>query len=243
MNELPQIDLTKYRNIVTRLDTVRANGLVVQVIGLVVESIGPAAQIGEICEIRHNGGRNSLTVKAEVVGFKSNRVLLMPLGEMTGIKPGSEVIATGDIQQVTVGDFLLGRVLDGLGAPADSLGPATGAGSKKYPIFAAPPDAMTRRRITEPVSLGIRAIDGLLTMGKGQRMGIFAGSGVGKSTVLGMIARRFGSSLKTTSAKKACAARSSSLRLPTVRRWCASKPRWWRQPSLSTFGTRGKTFS
>jgi len=189
MNELPQIDLTKYRNIVSRLDTVRANGLVVQVIGLVVESIGPAAQIGEICEIRHNGGRNSLTVKAEVVGFKSNRVLLMPLGEMTGIKPGSEVIATGDIQQVTVGDFLLGRVLDGLGAPADSLGPATGAGSKKYPIFAAPPDAMTRRRITEPVSLGIRAIDGLLTMGKGQRMGIFAGSGVGKSTVLGMIAR------------------------------------------------------
>ena len=173
----------------TRLDTVRANGLVVQVIGLVVESIGPAAQIGEICEIRHNGGRNSLTVKAEVVGFKSNRVLLMPLGEMTGIKPGSEVIATGDIQQVTVGDFLLGRVLDGLGAPADGLGPATGAGSKKYPIFAAPPDAMTRRRITEPVSLGIRAIDGLLTMGKGQRMGIFAGSGVGKSTVLGMIAR------------------------------------------------------
>lgn len=189
MNELPQIDLTKYRNIVTRLDTIRANGLVVQVIGLVVESIGPAAQIGEICEIRHNGGRNSLTVKAEVVGFKSNRVLLMPLGEMTGIKPGSEVIATGDIQQVTVGDFLLGRVLDGLGAPADGLGPATGAGSKKYPIFAAPPDAMTRRRITEPVSLGIRAIDGLLTMGKGQRMGIFAGSGVGKSTVLGMIAR------------------------------------------------------
>jgi len=189
MNELPQIDLAKYRNLVTRLDTVRANGLVVQVIGLVVESIGPAAQIGEICEIRHSGGRNSLTVKAEVVGFKSNRVLLMPLGEMTGIKPGSEVIATGDIQQVTVGDFLLGRVLDGLGAPADGLGPATGAGSKKYPIFAAPPDAMTRRRITEPVSLGIRAIDGLLTMGKGQRMGIFAGSGVGKSTVLGMIAR------------------------------------------------------
>lgn len=189
MNDLPQIDLAKYRNIVTRLDTVRANGLVVQVIGLVVESIGPAAQIGEICEIRHNGGRNSLTVKAEVVGFKSNRVLLMPLGEMTGIKPGSEVIATGDIQQVTVGDFLLGRVLDGLGTPADGLGPATGAGSKKYPIFAAPPDAMTRRRITEPVSLGIRAIDGLLTMGKGQRMGIFAGSGVGKSTVLGMIAR------------------------------------------------------
>lgn len=184
----PLVDLTKYRSIVQRLDTVRANGLVTQVIGLVVESIGPAAQIGEVCEIR-SGGRSAPTVKAEVVGFKSNRVLLMPLGEMTGIKPGSEVIATGDMPQVTVGDFLLGRVLDGLGAPADGLGPVAGVGAKSYPINAAPPDAMTRRRITEPVTLGIRAIDGLLTVGKGQRMGIFAGSGVGKSTILGMIAR------------------------------------------------------
>ena len=103
-------------HIVQRLDTVRANGLVTQVIGLVVESIGPAAQIGEVCEIR-SGGRNAKAVKAEVVGFKANRVLLMPLGEMTGIKPGSEVIATGEMPQVTAGDFLLGRVLDGLGAP------------------------------------------------------------------------------------------------------------------------------
>jgi len=191
MNEivLPPIDLAKHRAVVTRLDTVRANGLVSQVIGLVVESIGPAAQIGEICEIRHGGGRNSPTVKAEVVGFKANRVLLMPLGEMTGIKPGSEVVATGNIQQVTVGSCLLGRVLDGLGAPIDGLGRPSSADIRKYPIFAAPPDAMTRRRITEPVSLGIRAIDGLLTLGKGQRLGIFAGSGVGKSTILGMIAR------------------------------------------------------
>ena len=182
------IDLAKYRPIVQRLDTVRANGLVTQVIGLVVESIGPAAQIGEVCVIRH-AGRNAPSVKAEVVGFKSNRVLLMPLGEMTGIKPGSEVVATGNMQQITVGDFLLGRVLDGLGAPADGLGAVAGPGAKQYPINAAPPDAMTRRRITEPVSLGIRAIDGLLTLGKGQRLGIFAGSGVGKSTILGMIAR------------------------------------------------------
>ncbi len=185
---LPSIDLAKYRVIVSRLDTVRANGLVTQVIGLVVESIGPAAQIGELCEIRH-GGRSAPTVKAEVVGFKANRLLLMPLGEMAGIKPGSEVVATGNMQQVTVGDFLLGRVLDGLGQPADGKGALHGLGAKQYPIFAAPPDAMTRRRISEPVGLGIRAIDGLLTMGKGQRMGIFAGSGVGKSTVLGMIAR------------------------------------------------------
>jgi len=182
------VDLAKYRTLVSRLDTVRANGLVTQVIGLIIESIGPAAQIGEICEIRH-GGRNAPTIKAEVVGFKSHRVLLMPLGEMAGIKPGAEVVATGDMQQVTVGDFLLGRVLDGLGGPADGRGRLHGPGARQYPIQAAPPDAMTRRRITEPVSLGIRAIDGLLTVGKGQRMGIFAGSGVGKSTILGMIAR------------------------------------------------------
>lgn len=188
LTELPTIDLSKYRAVVSRLDTVRANGLVTQVIGLVVESIGPAAQIGELCEIRH-GGRNAPTVKAEVVGFKNNHLMLMPLGEMAGIKPGSEVVATGNMQQVTVGDFLLGRVLDGLGEAADGLGPLQGLGAKQYPIYAAPPDALSRRRITEPVSLGIRAIDGILTVGKGQRMGIFAGSGVGKSTILGMIAR------------------------------------------------------
>ncbi|MDQ2686771.1 MAG: flagellar protein export ATPase FliI [Armatimonadota bacterium] len=170
------------------MDTVRANGLVSQVIGLVIESIGPAAQIGEICQIKH-AARNVPGVKAEVVGFKSNRVLLMPLGEMTGIKSGSEVIATGHTQQVTVGEHLLGRVLDGLGDPADGKGPINVAGARHYPINAAPPDALTRRRITEPLQLGIRAIDGVLTMGKGQRMGIFAGSGVGKSTILGMIAR------------------------------------------------------
>lgn len=185
---LPTINLPRLQSLVSRLDTVRANGLVTQVIGLVVESAGPAAQVGEICTIRP-GGRNARLVKAEVVGFKQNRVLLMPLGEMAGIKPGSEVIASGEAQQVTVGDGLLGRVLDGLGDPMDGKGSLGQAGAKHYPINAAPPDALTRRRITEPLQLGIRAIDGLLTMGKGQRMGIFAGSGVGKSTVLGMIAR------------------------------------------------------
>jgi len=185
---LPSIDLARYRSIVSRLDTVRANGLVTQVIGLVVESTGPAAQIGEICEIRHSG-RNSPPVKAEVVGFKANRVLLMPLGEMTGIKPGSEVIALGHTQQVAVDESLLGRVLDGLGEPSDGLGPITGPHVKHCSINAAPPDPLTRRRITEPLQLGIRALDGILTLGKGQRMGIFAGSGVGKSTILGMMAR------------------------------------------------------
>ncbi len=188
---MTDIDLAKYRGVVSRLDTVRANGLVTQVIGLVVESTGPAAQIGEICEIRH-GARSAPTVKAEVVGFKANRVLLMPLGEMTGIRPGSEVVATGRTQRVVVGERLLGRVLDGLGDPADGKGPLGGPGVRHYPINAAPPDALTRRRITEPLPLGIRAIDGCLTLGKGQRIGIFAGSGVGKSTILGMIARSTG---------------------------------------------------
>ena len=184
----PHIDLARYRSLVNRLDTVRANGLVTQVIGLVVESIGPAAQIGEICEIR-SSGRFAQPIQAEVVGFKANRVLLMPLGEMTGIKPGSEVVATGQTQQATVGDALLGRILDGLGNPADGKGLPGGLGIRHLPINAAPPDALTRKRITEPIQLGIRAIDGVLTLGKGQRMGIFAGSGVGKSTILGMIAR------------------------------------------------------
>jgi len=185
---MPDIDLRKYRGLVNRLDTVRANGLVTQVIGLVVESIGPAAQVGEICEIRH-GGRNTTTIKAEVVGFKSNRVLLMPLGDMAGIKSGAEVVATGHPQYVTVGDHLLGRILDGLGEPADGKGTLARHGAKQYSINASPPNALTRQRITQPLQLGIRAMDSMLTMGKGQRIGIFAGSGIGKSTILGMIAR------------------------------------------------------
>lgn len=187
--ELPEIDLSRYRTQVGRLDTIRANGLVTQVIGLVIESSGPTAQIGEICEIRHEARRGSPSVMAEVVGFKAKYVLLMPLGEMAGIKPGSEVIATGHTHHVAVGEPLLGRVLDGLGAPADGRGALAGPGIRHASVNAAPPDALTRRRITEPIQLGIRAIDSLLTLGKGQRMGIFAGSGVGKSTILGMIAR------------------------------------------------------
>ena len=182
------VDLPRLRNAVNRLDTVRTNGVVVQVIGLVVESTGPAAQVGEICEIRHTN-RNSPVIKAEVVGFKSNRVLLMPLGEMTGIKAGSEVVATGHTMHVSAGNHLLGRVLDGLGEPSDDKGPIHLPGSRQYSIYAPPPNALTRKRITESLQLGIRAVDGLLTVGKGQRMGVFAGSGVGKSTILGMIAR------------------------------------------------------
>ncbi|HEX5323140.1 MAG TPA: flagellar protein export ATPase FliI [Capsulimonadaceae bacterium] len=181
------MDFSKYHAIVKKTDPVRCNGLVTQVIGLVVESTGPAAQIGEICEIRYS--RNAAPTKAEVVGFKSNKVLLMPLGEMAGIRAGAEVIGTGHIQRVIVGDHLLGRVLDGLGDPMDDHGSLKIPEAEFYSVNATPPNALTRRRITEPLPVGVRAIDGLLTVGRGQRVGIFAGSGVGKSTLLGMIAR------------------------------------------------------
>jgi flagellum-specific ATP synthase len=184
-SEPPEIDLTRYRQFVDRFDPVKVNGRVVQVIGLVIESVGPSAMVGEICEIR--GDRNRPPLPAEVVGFRDNRVLLMPLGEMEGVKPGAEVVATRVTHHVSVGPELLGRVLDGLGNPLDGGPPISS--KTRYPINCAPPDSLRRARITEPISLGVRSIDGCLTVGKGQRVGIFAGSGVGKSTTLGMMAR------------------------------------------------------
>jgi flagellum-specific ATP synthase len=179
------LDLSPFHDALRRVDSVKHNGCVQQVIGLVIESIGPAAQVGEICKIRFS--RNEPPLTAEAVGFKDNRVLLMPLGEMEGIRPGSEVLATGSPLRVQVGRELLGRVLDGLGNPMDGLGDLDL--ETTYPVSASPPHSLTRHRITEPLQLGIRAVDALLTVGKGQRIGIFSGSGIGKSTVLGMIAR------------------------------------------------------
>ncbi|HEY3265991.1 MAG TPA: flagellar protein export ATPase FliI [Armatimonadota bacterium] len=180
-----RIDLDRYRRIVSRTDSMRLNGKVAQVIGVVVESHGPPAHIGEICTIHVH--HNEPPVPAEVVGFRDDRVLLMPLGEIHDISQGNEVRATGSSLTVKVGDALLGRVLDGLGNPIDGLGPIYL--DDEAPVNRQPPNPMTRARITEPLAFGVRAIDGLLTCGKGQRVGIFAGSGVGKSTLLGMIAR------------------------------------------------------
>jgi flagellum-specific ATP synthase len=126
-------------------------------------------------------------ILAEVVGFRDNRVLLMPLGDMGDIAHGNEVVATGRCLTVRVGQELLGRVLDGLGNPIDGKGIIVG--EDEYPVYQSPPHPLERKRITEPLSFGVKAIDGMLTVGRGQRMGIFAGSGVGKSTLLGMIAR------------------------------------------------------
>jgi flagellum-specific ATP synthase len=180
-----RLDLSPYKDALKRIDSVKHNGRVSRVVGLVIESVGPAAQVGEICKIRF--ARNEPPLTAEAVGFSSRRLLLMPLGEMEGIRPGSEVLATGSALRVQVGRELLGRVLDGLGNPMDGLGELDLG--RSYPVTASPPHSLTRQRISQPLQLGIRAIDALLTVGKGQRIGIFSGSGVGKSTVLGTIAR------------------------------------------------------
>ncbi|MBM3326357.1 MAG: flagellar protein export ATPase FliI [Calditrichaeota bacterium] len=183
---LPDIDswFTEWTSLVQKAPNLRRVGRVQQVIGLVIESLGPAVSVGDRCLIsnRRNGD-----ILAEVVGFRGNRVLLMPIGEMDGIAPGSEVVASGDPFTVGVGESLLGRVLGGLGAPIDAKG-ALGALNQR-PITARPPHPLTRRPIREPLATGARAIDALLTCGKGQRFGIFAGSGVGKSVLMGMIAR------------------------------------------------------
>lgn len=178
------IDLTKYISALDKADGIRQSGRVKQVIGLVIESQGPSAQIGEICSIQTNGGE---PIKAEVVGFKENKVLLMPLGEMDGLMPGSDVQATGESLEVGVGFGLLGRILGGLGEPIDGKGPL--AIEDHYCVNNQPPNPLHRRRIEEPLSVGVKAIDSILTCGKGQRVGIFSGSGVGKSTLMGMLAR------------------------------------------------------
>lgn len=159
-------------------------GEVTQIIGLTIEANGPRANIGEICQILTAFRQG---IPAEVVGFQDQRLILMPLGDITGVGPGSLVQATGHHLQVEVGHSLLGRILDGLGKPMDGKGPLQG--TTMYSLDNRPPEPLERQRIKESLSVGVRAIDGLLTCGKGQRIGIFSGSGVGKSTLLGMMAR------------------------------------------------------
>lgn len=182
---LPPLEDLKSR--IGKADITRVNGKVEQVVGLVIESSGPSASVGEACWITPADGKGS-PVLAEVVGFRQHRVLLMPLGEMRGLGPGSEVVKTGGPFKISVGNGLLGRVIDAMGVPVDGKGPL-GLLKESYPIHQEPPKAMERRRINSPVVTGVRAIDGLLTIGEGQRLGIFSGSGVGKSTLLGMVAR------------------------------------------------------
>ncbi len=165
--------------------TVRVNGKVTQVIGLTVESEGPDASVGDLCYIYP--AKSTKPLKAEVVGFRDNKVILMPLGDLHAIGPGCDVVGTGKPLTIQVGSELLGKVLDGLGQPLD--GSHIPTRMPHYSTYNQPGNPLMRPRVKDPLSIGVRAIDGLLTVGQGQRVGIFAGSGVGKSTLLGMIAR------------------------------------------------------
>ena len=175
----------KYESVLTGLDPIKYTGVVERVQGSLIESHGPSATVGELCQVLVPRGRG--VVWAEVAGLRGRTVQLMPFDETEGIELGALVVATGERLQVPVSDKLLGRTLDSLGRPIDGKGDI-GSG-EWYPAVAAPPDVLARRRITERITTGVRAIDGLLTVGKGQRIGIFSGSGIGKSTLLGMIAR------------------------------------------------------
>jgi len=169
---------------VREADLARRHGFVSNLIGLIIEATGLQAEVGEVCLVGTD--RNRAAVSAEVVGFREGRTLLMPLGELHGIGPGTRVLATGAPFRVNVGRGLLGRIVDGLGVPDDGRGDP---GGLPRSTIAAPPGALTRPRISERVGLGVRALDGLVPCGRGQRLGIFSGSGVGKSSLLGMIAR------------------------------------------------------
>ncbi len=164
---------------------VKKLGRVSRIVGLTIESIGPDAPVGSLCEIRTS--LHGQSIPAEIVGFRDNNILLMPLGSIEGIKPGAVVVALNKPIEVKVSDNLLGRVLDGLGEPMDDKGPIEQYELRSIQNTA--PDPLHRIRIEEPLTMGVKIIDGLLTLGKGQRVGIFAGSGVGKSTLMGMIAR------------------------------------------------------
>lgn len=178
--------LDHYRQTVENLSPIKIYGHVTKVVGLVVEANGPVTQLGSICDIF--GTDKERPVAAEVLGFRDRTVLMMPLEEIRTIGPGSRVVARQEKASVTVGPALLGRIINGLGNPIDGRGPLDV--EMQYPIYAAPINPLLRQRIRNPLDLGIRAINGLLTVGCGQRMGIFAGSGVGKSVLMGMIARK-----------------------------------------------------
>lgn len=178
-------ELDKLCHAVRAAETLKFYGYITRVRGLVVESRGPRAKLGELCYIER--GPSQPAIPSEVVGFDGERVLLMPYGNLAGVEPGARVVASGRFFTVPVGREMLGRVVDGLGRPIDGGGPIPA--EARYPAEANAPGPLERRRITDPLALGVRSIDGLLTCGKGQRIGIFSGSGVGKSTLLGMMAR------------------------------------------------------
>lgn len=181
--------LDKYENLVENLETVKLSGKVKKVIGVTVEGTGPQANIGELCKIaiydRKSGQERILD--AEVVGFKEEGIVLMPYGSISGISQGCNIIGTGKTMEIPVGKSLLGRIVNGKCDPIDDKGSIVP--DNYYSIFRGSPNALKRKRIKNKISVGVKAVDGLLTIGEGQRVGIFSGSGIGKSTLLGMISR------------------------------------------------------
>lgn len=177
------IDFGKFHSALDDVNLLDCQGFVVRVSGQTVESTGPALGLGELCGIHIRNGRR---VMAEVVGFQSDHLILLPLEHIEGISPGDTVTARSTRRHITLSENVLGRVLDGLGNPIDDKGPLGGTDNKELDASSPPP--LSREKITRPLALGIRSMDGVLTCGKGQRMGIFAGSGVGKSVLLGEIA-------------------------------------------------------
>ncbi len=179
------VSVERYIAALDNIDSIQQVGKVSKIIGLLIESQGPRVNLGDLCYI--TSPEDGFNLPAEVVGFRESRVLLMPLGEFHGIGPGCQVVSARKTLKVKVGRGLLGRIIDGLGNPIDGKGPLNA--TAEYPLHAVPPPALARQRIDSRISVGIRAVDGMLTIGRGQRMGIMAGSGVGKSTLLGMVAR------------------------------------------------------
>src|SRR5919201_6364430 len=177
--------LARYLEWLQDIEPITAKGAVEQVTGLILEGRGPVASIGDMCDIYPRLA--PAPIKAEVVGFRGEHVLLMPLGDMRGVHPGSLIVNRAEKATVHASLALQGRVLDGLGRPMDAQGPIPVG--VPYPLYAEPFNPLRKKRIAEPLDLGVRALNGLLACGKGQRMGIFSGSGVGKSVLLGMIAR------------------------------------------------------
>lgn len=184
INDNYKIKWDKYFNAADSCQTVRLTGKIVKVAGIVAEANGPGLSVGSLCAIKNSEGLN---IQAEVVGFNEKSIIIMPFGEMRGIKPGSQILAISKKPGVQVGEAYLGRVVDGLGRPIDGKGIIRGG--KEYPIYADVLNPLKREIIHDVIDVGICSINALLTIGKGQRIAIMSGSGVGKSVLIGMIAR------------------------------------------------------
>lgn len=182
---MTELEYSLYAEAIQLARTLTFRGTVLDIIGLLIEASGPKAKMGEICKLIPDSG---IPVLGEVVGFRGGRVLLMPFGDLYGIAPGSSVEATGREPEVPVSKQMLGRVTDALGFPIDQK--PSWLVDTYYPVMEKPPAPLERELIGSPLPTGVRAIDALLTLGEGQRIGIFSGSGVGKSTLMGMVAKK-----------------------------------------------------